>query len=59
LSERVIFMPKGERYATAVLDVRPILRASSKAMVEARLRRWQGVRDVEANPGVPDRERHP
>ena len=36
--------------ATAVLDVRPILRASEKAVVEAVLSREPGVERVEANP---------
>jgi P-type Cu2+ transporter len=35
---------------TAVLDVRPILRGSEKAVVEARLRQRPGVLEVEANP---------
>ena len=36
--------------ATAVLDVRPILRGSEKVTVEAMLNRVPGVEDVEANP---------
>jgi P-type Cu2+ transporter len=36
--------------ATAVLDVRPMLRASEKAVVEAVLGRRPGVERVEANP---------
>ena len=36
--------------ATAVLDVRPMLRGSEKAVVEAVLGRIPGVRSVEANP---------
>jgi Cu2+-exporting ATPase len=35
---------------TAVLDVRPLLRGSQKAVVEARLRQRAGVFEVEANP---------
>jgi Cu2+-exporting ATPase len=35
---------------TAVLDVRPMLRGSEKAVVEARLLRLRGVLEVEANP---------
>jgi P-type Cu2+ transporter len=35
---------------TVVLDVRPILRGSEKAVVEARLLRLPGVLEVEANP---------
>ncbi len=41
---------KGKSRATAVLDVRPILRASEKAVVEAVLGRRPGVERVEANP---------
>src|SRR5215211_5305208 len=36
--------------ATAVLDVRPMLRGSEKAVVEAVLGRRPGVERVEANP---------
>ena len=35
---------------TTVLDVRPMLRGSEKAVVEAALGRWPGVLQVEANP---------
>ena len=35
---------------TAILDVRPILRGSQKAVVEAVLGRRPGVEQVEANP---------
>src|SRR6266545_3314098 len=42
--------PGIDQLATAVLDVRPILRASSKAVVEARLRHQPGVLEVDANP---------
>ena len=38
------------RRATVVLDVRPILRGSEKAVVEAVLGRRPGVERVEANP---------
>ena len=36
--------------ATVILDVRPILRGSEKAVVEAKLGRRPGVERVEANP---------
>ena len=41
---------RGKRSATAVLDVRPMLRGSEKAVVEAVLSRRPGVLAVEANP---------
>lgn len=36
--------------STAILDVRPMLRGSEKAVVEAVLGRRPGVEQVEANP---------
>jgi Cu2+-exporting ATPase len=39
-----------KEHVTAVLDVRPMLRGSEKAVVEAALGRWPGVIEVEANP---------
>jgi Cu2+-exporting ATPase len=42
--------PDVDQLATAVLDVRPILRASSQAVVEARLLQRPGVLEVEVNP---------
>ena len=39
-----------ERPVTVVLDVRPMLRGTEKAVVETRLLRAHGVLDVEANP---------
>ncbi|HZA80387.1 MAG TPA: heavy metal translocating P-type ATPase, partial [Actinomycetes bacterium] len=38
------------KQATVILDVRPILRGSEKAVVEAKLGRRPGVERVEANP---------
>ncbi|HKP21503.1 MAG TPA: heavy metal translocating P-type ATPase [Thermoleophilaceae bacterium] len=42
--------PVTERPVTAVLDVRPMLRGTEKAVVETRLLRLPGVLEVEANP---------
>ena len=42
--------PHRKEQVTTVLDVRPMLRASEKSVVEARLRRRPGVLEVEANP---------
>jgi Cu2+-exporting ATPase len=41
---------EAKQQVTVVLDVRPMLRGSEKAVVEARLLRRAGVLDVEANP---------
>jgi P-type Cu2+ transporter len=41
---------EGKQPVTVVLDVRPMLRGSEKAVVEARLLRRPGVLEVEANP---------
>ncbi|MGW4485412.1 heavy metal translocating P-type ATPase [Amycolatopsis sp. NPDC004368] len=41
---------RGADTATVVLDVRGLLRASEQGVVDARLRRQQGVADVEVNP---------
>ena len=43
-------MPRGEQYATVVLDVQGMLFASEQAVVERTLGRWRGVQGVEANP---------
>jgi P-type Cu2+ transporter len=42
--------PESKQPVTVVLDVRPMLRGSEKAVVEARLLPRPGVLQVEANP---------